>query len=51
MKYADSVNYWKAYEATKNKNFIDFRKNKEAEKKFIELIKKLKQGFIDGCSI
>lgn len=39
---ADSVNYWKEYEKTKNKEIIDFSKNKEMERKFLKLVEKLK---------
>lgn len=39
---ADSVNYWKEYERTKDKEFIDFSKNPEAETKFLNLVKTIK---------
>lgn len=39
---ADSVNYWKEYEKTKNKEFIDFSKNPEMEIKFLNLVKSIR---------
>lgn len=43
MNYiADEINLWKSYEATKDKNFIDFSKNPKIEKEFIKLVAKLK---------
>ena len=39
---ADSVNYWKEYEKTKNKESIDFSKNPKMKTKFLNLVKTIK---------
>lgn len=44
MQYIqDSINYWKMYERTKNKDFINFDKQPEMKKKFIKLVLDIKK--------
>ena len=43
MYWQDSVNYWKEYEKTKNKEFINFEKQPEIKKKFLKLVFEIKK--------
>jgi hypothetical protein len=47
---ADSVNYWKEYEKTKNKEFIDFSKNPKKQKEFFNLVLAIKKRSCDATS-
>lgn len=48
MCWQDSVNYWKEYEKTKNKEFIDFKTNPLIEKEFLNLVLAIKKRSHDA---
>jgi hypothetical protein len=50
MLLKDSVNYWKEYEKTKNKEFIDFSKNPKKQKEFFNLVLAIKKRSCDATS-
>lgn len=44
MRYIqDDINFWKMYERTKDKEFINFEKQPEIKKKFLKLVFEIKK--------
>jgi hypothetical protein len=39
----DNLNFWRNYEKSKDKIFIDFNKNPKMEAKFLELVETIKK--------
>lgn len=41
--YFNNIDYWKSYEASKNKETINFEKNKKMKSKFEKLLEEMKR--------
>lgn len=46
--WQDEVNYWRVYEQTKDKEFINFDKNPEVKERFLLLMVKIKSRCVNA---